>query len=167
MKMILLAVSGLLATFSLQAQTNAPVTSAATPSGETTAKPSPAFPVPNALPANNSNSSATPATNAPPASHSPESAAVRNQTQSQRLQRMSDALAAQKPNPRDLEQHRTTGLFPSFYRTVKTGGNPFQLINPFAPVTPDEKDYGAVRSRVFDDPKTHASPGIDVLSVNY
>jgi len=163
MKSIFLAATGLLVACGLQAQTNVPQTSVGS-AAATSAKrdtPTPVTAIPN--PTN-----AAPASTSPtPAQRAPGGTEVRNQTESQRLQRISESLTAQKPNPRDLEKHRATGIFPSFFRTVKTGGNPLQLINPFAPLTPDEKDYNAVRSRVFDDPKTHAAPGLDIFSVSY
>ena len=167
MKVMIVSLVALLAGVALQAQTNASANAAESKGAPfnrgnaATPAPAPAAPAPRGG-------------NARPNSPSPASeprtsgnADVRSKVESLRLQRVTEALANQKPNRRDLETHRTTGLFPSFYRTVKTGGNPLQLINPFAPVAREEKDYSAVRSRVLDDPKTHAAPGIDVFSVSY
>ena len=161
MKSIFLAAVGLFAACGLLAQTNVPQPSVGLPAVTSVKRDTPVTAIPN--PTNAAPASTSPA----PAQRAPGGTEVRNQAESQRLQRISESLTAQKPNPRDLEKHRATGVFPSFFRTIKAGGNPLQLINPFAPVTPDEKDYNAVRSRVFDDPKTHAAPGIDIFSVNY
>jgi hypothetical protein len=156
MKTCFFVVVALAATVSLRAQTNdlerTPVP-AAPNFGTPQARPVPAVPATLApTPQVPTNSNGT---------------SIRNAISSRKVESINTSLDAQKPRPKSEEPHRVNGLFPSVARTVKAKGNLFQLINPLAPMSDEEKSGLVERSRVFDDPRNHANSGLDIFSVSF
>jgi hypothetical protein len=161
MKTSYLAAVALSAAFGLQAQTNSleKATVPASPAPATESSP-PAVSPTRSLPA--APASAAPTPRAPGDRNS-----IRNQSTSRHVEAINASLDAQKPRPKGAEARRVNGLVPAATRTVKAKGNLLQLINPFAPMSEEEKNGVVERSRVFDDPRSHANSGIDILSVSY
>jgi hypothetical protein len=97
----------------------------------------------------------------------PVKSEVQSQSESKTIQNLADTLAAQQPTPPRSNLLRANGALPSFAHAVKTRSNPFQLINPFAPLSKDESDSLTEHTHVLYDPKTQTGPGLDFFSIDF
>ncbi len=167
MKTFALITVVLFAGFSLRAQTNGAPSSTAGVKNEETAKAKVSAPGAGSSTNSAGVKKAVRPVSAAPLQKMPANNEVRSQNDSKAIQNLTESLAAQTPRSSEANSHRTYGVFPSFIRSVKTGSNPFQLINPFAPVPKEEGDPLAAHTHVSYEPATQTGPALDIFSVDF